>query len=263
MQSFLLPTDNPLETTDYNAFLPQLGATYSFSSDVSLSFFYKQGYRAGGSEVSLTGDTVTYDPEYLDNYEFSLRSVLLDGKMIFNANAYYGDWRDQQVSSCPMGPFSCVTVNAGESEIFGAEVEGRYNFDDDASMYVSIGFSNTEFTQFIDNEEDLSGNEFALSPDLTAAIGGTVYFTDRFSMSGSITYQDETWNDVQNTIRLDDRTLLNLNARYEIDNFDIMVYGRNLTDEFYLQSDFTDPNGGRFVTAGAPREYGLLLQVDF
>ena len=82
-------------------------------------------------------------------------------------------------------------------------------------------------------------------------------------MSGSVTYQDETWDDVQNTIRLDDRTLLNLNARYEINNFDIMLYGKNLTDEFYLQSDFTDPNGGRFVTPGAPREYGLLLQVDF
>ena len=263
LQSFLVPTDNPVETTDYNAFLPQLGGTYSFNDDVSLSAFYKQGYRAGGSEVSLTGEPVTYDPEYLDNYELSLRSVWLNGNLIVNANAYYGDWRDQQVSSCPMGPLSCITVNAGESEIYGAEFEGRYAFGQTASMYMSVGYSSTEFTQFVDNGEDLSGNEFALSPNLTAAVGGTVYFTDGFSMSGSVTYQDETWNDVQNTIRLDDRTLLNLNARYVINNFDFMVYGKNLTDEFYLQSDFTDPNGGRFVTPGAPREYGVLMQVNF
>ncbi|GAB5413484.1 MAG: TonB-dependent receptor [Congregibacter sp.] len=264
LEGFLLPTNNPEESTDYSAFLPQLGATYTLSDDVSVSLFYKRGYRAGGSEVALTGGAVVvYDPEYLNNYEASLRSVWLDGKLTVNANAYYGDWSDQQVSACPNGPLSCVTVNAGESEIYGLELETRYIASDRTSFYLSLGLSETEFTEFEDNGQDLSGNEFARSPNLTGAIGGSYALTEKLSINGNITYQDDTSDDIQNTITLDSRTLLNMNARYQHEQFDIMVYGRNLTDEFYLQSDFTNPNGQRIVTAGAPREFGVLLQVNF
>ena len=263
LNSFLVPDNNPVEQTDYEAFLPQLGATYTVNDDVSVSAFFKRGYRSGGSEVSLTGDIADYDPEYLNNYEVSLRSVFLDGSFVFNANAYYGDWTDQQVSSCPFGPLSCITTNAGESEIFGIELESRYTINDNASVFAAIGHSETEFTEFVDNEEDLSGNEFALSPNFTASFGGSYYFTDEISVSGSINHQGEMFADIQNSIELDERTIVNMNVRYQVDAFDIMIYGRNLTDEFYLQSDFTDPNGGRFVTPGNPREYGVLLQVDF
>ncbi|MEM7707336.1 MAG: TonB-dependent receptor [Pseudomonadota bacterium] len=263
LEGFLIPTDNPTLNTDYTAFLPQLGATYAVNDDVSVSAFFKRGYRAGGSDVSLTGEIANHEPEYLDNFEVSLRSTWLDGDLVLNANAYYGDWTDQQVASCPLGPLSCITVNAGESEIYGLELEGRYTVNEDVSVFATIGRSETEFTQFIDNEQDLSGNEFALSPNLTASLGGTWFLTDQISVSGNINYQDEMWNDIQNTIELDARTIVNANVRYQVDKFDVMLYARNLTDEFYLQSDFTDPNGGRFVTPGNPREFGVLLQMFF
>ncbi|MEO1035998.1 MAG: TonB-dependent receptor [Pseudomonadota bacterium] len=264
LQSFLVPTDNPFEDTEYNAFLPQVGATYDINDDVSVSAFYKRGYRAGGSEVSLTGEIAEYDPEFLDNFELALRSVWLDGRLVLNGNAYFGDWSDQQVANCPLGPLSCITVNAGESEIYGAELESRYTINDRASMYLSLGYSETEFTEFVDNEEDLSGNEFALSANWSGALGGTVFVTDALSFSGSVTYEGESWNDIQNTIRLDERILLNLNARYTYESLNVTLYGRNLTDELYRTTDAPGIDGfSRIVRVGAPREYGILLQVDF
>ncbi|MEM9305431.1 MAG: TonB-dependent receptor [Pseudomonadota bacterium] len=267
LQSLLTPTDNPAESTDYDAFLPQIGATYDVSDDVSLSAFYKRGYRAGGTGIALTGEVVEFEPEYIDNFEVSLRSVWLDGDLVVNANAYFGDWEDQQVASCPQGPLSCVTINAGESEIYGLELEGRYAINENASMYVSVGLSETEFTNFFDDlsGQDLSGNEFALSPNVTSAIGGQVFLTDRFSISGSLTYQGQSFADIQNTpgTELDSRTLLNLNALYQLENIDIALYGRNLTDEFYLVSDFISGDGTRLVTSGPPREYGLQVSFAF
>jgi len=47
-----------------------LGITYLINDDISTSFFVKRGYR----------------------------SVFLDGDATFNANLYYGRWKDQQVS---------------------------------------------------------------------------------------------------------------------------------------------------------------------
>ena len=90
-----------------------------------------------------------------------------------------------------------------------------------------------------------------------------MFVTEQISLSGNVTYQDGSYADIQNTIELDGRTLLNVNARYQSGRYDLMLYEQNLTDEFYLQSDFTDPNGARFVTPGAPREFGVLVQLDF
>ena len=264
LQSLLTPTANAPESTDYDAFLPQVGATYSVTEDVSLSAFYKRGYRSGGVDVTLTGEVSTYDPEYLDNIEFSLRSTFAEGAVTLNANAYFGDWEDQQVSICPT-PATCVTENAGKSEIYGAEVDMTWRISDATQLYASVGFSETEFTDFqSDLQGDLTGNEFALSPNTTAAVGGRVWLTDAIAVGGSVDYVSKSWADVQNSIRLDARTLLNLNARYENDRFAVTAYGKNLTDEFYLTTDAPGIGAdARLVRAGAPREYGVLLSVDF
>ena len=261
----LAPTNNDWENTTYEAFLPQVGATYLISDNVSASLFYKRGYRAGGVDISLAGMRSDYDPEFLDNYEASLRTVLLDGKMTLNANVYYGDWSDQQVAVCPQGIFTCVTENAGESEIYGGELDIRYEINDAVSTFLSVGVSRTEFTNFVsDTDGDLTGNEFAQSPELTSAVGGQWWVTDQISVAGSVSYQSETWGDTANTVRLDSRTLLDMNVRYETDRWGIVAYGKNLTDEFYLISDGPglDVNS-RIVTAGPPREYGVLLSVNF
>lgn len=265
LMGFLMPSDNDWESTNYSASLPSIGLTYDFSDEVSLSAFYKRGYRSGGVDISLAAVRSEYDKEYLDNYELSLRSVLLDGAMTLNANAYYGDWTDQQVAICPMGPLSCFTQNAGESEIYGAEVDMRYNLGDQGYVFASAGYASTEFTSFIsDTQGDLTGNEFALSPELTAAVGGQYWMTDNIAIGGSVNYQDELWADTQNTTRLDDRTLLDLNVRYATERYTILAYGKNVTDEFYLTTDAPGIDGvSRIVRAGAPRTYGVLLTIDF
>lgn len=261
----LEPTDNSRENTTYEAFLPQLGVTYEFTDNVSASFFYKRGYRAGGVDISLAGARSDYDPEFLDNYELSLRSLLNNGRTVLNANLYFGDWSDQQVSICPQGLFSCVTENAGESEISGAEIEVRHTFSDSFSAFLSVGLSDTEFTNFqSDQSGDLTGNDFAFSPDTTGAIGGQWWITNEIALGGSVSYQSESWSDTQNTIELDDRTLVDLNLRYQTERFSVIAYGKNLTDEFYLISDGAGLDvDSRIVTAGFPRTYGVTAQVNF
>jgi len=264
LQNFLLPSDNPPIDASYDAWLPKFGVVRNLGDDRSLGLLYSRGYRAGGVDISLANQRSDFEPEYLDNFELAWRSVLLDGDMVLNANAYYGDWSDQQVAECPQGPLSCVTVNAGESEIYGAELEINHVLTDDLSWFTSLGYAHTEFTEFVsDIDGDLSGNSFAFSPEFSAAVGGNWWFADRWAVSGNVTYQDEFFGDVANTIVIDDRTLLNANLRYEADHFSVVAYARNLTDEFYLTGDFPGAQpGSRYVTAGPPREFGVLLRVE-
>jgi len=265
LNSLLTATDYPERQAKYDAFLPQVGITFDIDDDQSVSAFYKQGYRAGGAELTISGTQNEYAPEYLDNFEVAYRSVWLQGDLTFNANAYYGDWKDQQVTECdPDNVYNCITVNAGESEIYGLEAELQYTVSDDISIFASTGYAHTEFTQFISPiEGDLSGKDFVFSPDLTAAIGARVYLSDAFFVSGNVNYQDNMWGDFSNTVELNSRTLVNLKAGYEGENFNIDAYVTNLTDKFYLQMNSLPNDGSQSVRGGAPRQFGVSLTYHF
>lgn len=266
LNALLTPRITPPTNVDYNAFLPQVGATYQIDKDVSVSAFYKEGYRAGGAEVSLGGRQNDYDPEYLSNYEVALRSVMLDGDLVFNTNAYFGDWTDQQVTICSeTNSLDCITENAGESEIYGLELATQYKVSEDLDVFASIGYAHNEFTNFnSSNLGDVTGNDFAYSPDLTAALGSTFYITDEVFVSANINYQDESYTTVKNETALYSRTLTNVKVGYRTDAYSIDLYVNNLTDEFYLTSNFTAGDGvSRTVRGGLPRVFGASFTYNF
>lgn len=246
----------------YDAFLPSLGVTNYLTNDVNVSAFYSRGYRVGGSELLQTGLN-QFNPEFLDMYELALRSAWLDNSLIVNANVYYGDWTDQQLRSDQALPTGDIpTTNAGASRLYGAEFEVQYYPTADISLYYNLGLSKAEFVDYKtrDNnnaEQDYSGNQFAFSPNLTTSLGGRYYVLQNLYLGGNVNYQDEQFADQANTQKLDARTLVNLNAGYEVSNFLIEAYVDNLTDKFYVTSQFTGASGNPMVQAGKPREFGI------
>ena len=247
---------------DYDAFLPSLGVTNFVTDNVNVSAFYSRGYRVGGSELLSTGVN-QFDPEYLDMYELALRSEWLDNSLIVNANVYYGDWTDQQLRSDQALPTGDIpTTNAGSSKLYGAEFEVQYYPTADLSLYYNLGLSKAEFDDYkatdnTGNTQDYSGNELAFSPSFTTSLGGRYYVMDNLYLGGNVNYQGEQYADQANTEKMDSRTLVNLNAGYEVSDFLIEAYVDNLTDEFYVTSQFTGASGNPMVQAGNPREFGI------
>ncbi|USD67277.1 TonB-dependent receptor [Vibrio sp. SCSIO 43136] len=252
----------PALDTSFHAFLPQLGATYKVSQDTSVSAFYKRGYRSGGAEFQANSrETVKYDPEYLNNYELSARSQWLGGDLVTNANAYYGDWGNQQINVCPAGDVTaCRTENAAKSEIYGAELEAQYRVTRDLAVFSNIGWAKTKFKDYVSKEGDFSGNEFAFSPEFTSSIGGRYFITDSLYATATANYQSEMWGDIANNpeYKMDSRTLFDASIGYLGENYKVDAYIKNITDEFYLTGNW-DSTGDRNVRAGAPREFGAYL----
>lgn len=283
----LTPTNNEAQQTDFSAFLPQLGVTYQASEDVAYSLFYKRGYRSGGVDVDTVGSIDEYDAETLDNIEFSLRSVHLDGDLVFNMNAYYGRWKDQQLTVYVNGSmFDTDTINAGKSTIYGLETELQYTVSDDTIVYLNLGLAETEFDEFcyidgtpeseISGEicqggdgvgQDLSGFDFAASPTFTGSMGAKHYFTDNLFASVNVTHQDKSFNDVKNTASLvnDAFTLTNVSLGYQMEDFEIRAYGRNIFDEFYTNYRGVGIAGesSKLVMPGVPREVGVSVTYRF
>ncbi|MEL7045545.1 MAG: TonB-dependent receptor, partial [Pseudomonadota bacterium] len=148
------PQQDSPTNAEFDAFLPRGALIYRFNDLQSLSFTVARGYRAGGSYLRVVpGEAVeqlTFDPEYLTNYEFAYRSQLQDRSLTLNANLYYSQWEDQQVSlPGPSGlVFDTLILNSGESDIYGLEIELRKSFNERLELFVAAGFANTEFQDF-------------------------------------------------------------------------------------------------------------------
>lgn len=282
VNQLLAPFSESVETT-FDAFLPEFGLTYSFTPDVRASLFYKRGYRAGGAQIEISGALNEFDPEFIDNFELSLRSQWFDQALIVNANAYYGFWKNQQVNVPIDGnQFNTRTENIGRSRIWGLEVELSYEPTEKTQLFGSLGYARTKFQEFCSISstqqglpdcaldgvagKDLSGNDFAVSPDWTASFGGQQYITDHIYAQANITYQGGSFSDVENrpNLRVDGYFLANASAGYDGDWFDVRVYVRNLFDTFYplrFTAQATPNQIGLGV--GTPREYGLILSAQF
>ena len=252
----------------------------------SVSAFYKRGYRAGGIDVDTIGSIDEYDAEYLDNFELAYRSLHLDGDLVFNTNAYYGWWKDQQLTIYVNGSlFDTDTINAGESTIYGLEAELQYRINDDTNVYASIGLAETQFDQFcfVDGTpeedivgticdggdgpgQDLDGFDFAFSPDVTVSVGGKHYLSDNWYLAGNITHQSQAFSDIVNTpeFKNDEFTLVNANIGYLSGDFEAKIYVRNLLDEFYTNFQGSGlAADARLVQPGVPRQFGLMVSQRF
>ncbi|MET3528331.1 TonB-dependent receptor [Phenylobacterium koreense] len=252
---------------DFDAFLPKLGVKYDFTDDASLAFVVQRGYRSGGSSINVArSDVVAFDPEYTWNYELALRTAWLADTLTVNANAYYVDWKDQQVSvNLGTSLYDYQTENAGKSHLYGFELETNYQPSAAWGVYGSVGYSRTEFDDFqVMNgaaSVDLSGSEFAFAPRWTVAIGGDYRWTNGLALNLNASYRSDMYGATgvtQGQTRIDERILVNGKFGYNAEHWSLSVFANNVFDETYIQ--YEDAARNRAVY-GAPRVIGAILET--
>ncbi len=258
----------PLTRREFDAFLPKLGLRYALTDDVTAGFVVQRGYRSGGSSANIARAQVfAYDPEYTWNYEASLRSTWLDGDLTLNANAYYVDWKDQQVGvNFGLNLYDYHTVNAGKSHLYGFEVEGAWWISPALDLYGSVGHAKTKFDDFevqVGSTSDLSGTEFGYAPEWTLAAGGNLRWGDGFVANLNASYRSSVYTEAgaaQADSEVSARTLVNAKLGYETARWGAYVYGRNIFDEEYMTYV---RRGWDQAILGAPRVVGLMLQAKW
>ncbi len=255
----------PRSTRNFNAWLPKLGAEWAWTPDLSTTFLVQRGYRSGGTTANTArSQAFAYDPEFTWNYELSLRSQWLDGRLTLNANAYYIDWKDQQTTvNFGLNLYDYHTVNAGRSHVYGGEVELSHRITDEVDWYASLGHTRTKFDEFktnVGSATDLSGLEFPYAPRWTLAAGFNVRFGDGFALNVNGSHRTEVFGDVarpQENMRLEARTLVNTKLAYTYEDWTVSVFANNLFDEKYKQYEYA---ATQQALLGAPRVIGVMLE---
>lgn len=271
--------NEPLVDASFDAFLPKLGVSFHINDDMTTSFIYQKGYRSGGVGTNIArATTYTYDAEFTNNYELSLRSVWLDGSLTANANMFYVDWQDQQVDvQYTANQYDSATENVGSSVVKGFEAELFYQASNDLTLSAGIGKSHTEFEEFISeipgqDPTDLSGFSFRDSPEWTANIAATYKNENGFFANVNANYADESRASsnpfAQGKKRGDEgfdpmndsATIVNTRMGYEWNNMGVFLSVSNLFDKEYLA--FVDTGYGS-QTYGAPRQVSLKFHGEF
>jgi iron complex outermembrane recepter protein len=86
---------------------------------------------------------------------------------------------------------------------------------------------------------------------------------DGLTASLGATHVDSVWSGFSKTIRLPAYTLVNAGIHYEMENWQIGLQGKNLTDERYFRSNFPDLFGESVVLPELPRSWLLSAAYKF
>lgn len=256
-----------------------------------------RGYKAGG--FNLSGDLGNrereFDTETMINYELGLKNTYLDGSLQLQVALFYQDRDDIQSrqsivrsiatgdvgGDCPCS-FTDFIGNATSGSNKGVEIETTWLVSDRLELTASLGLLDTEFDEFFtfdhvdaDRENgipfNLVGRSQAHAPEYQWVLGGAFAITDQLTLSGSVEAKDDFLFSERHEERSDSYELLNLELTYELENWRVALFGKNVTDELVKTRGFgsfgNDPR--KFYETepynqfGAPRVVGVRATVDF
>lgn len=180
---------------------PRVSLTWQPRPRTHAGALVSHGFRGGGiSSALLLGRTRAYEPEQAWNYEVFVRHTSRDAALWVQANAYFMDWRRQQVSATAPGGMAGLddlVFNAGRSELHGFECEAGARFAAGWRVSVAAGHAATQFVRFVNGGADYAGQPFPHAPKWSGSLG-MGYRADEvrpgFFASGTFTWRAATYS---------------------------------------------------------------------
>jgi iron complex outermembrane receptor protein len=280
-----------------------IGLDYTPTDDTLVYAKYARGYRAGATFANMSPPFNLVDPEKVDAYEIGSKFTFGgDVAGTLNAAVFYNDFTNQQLQlGFQDNPADNVTVastagpiNAGESEIYGAELEVAMVPFDGLRIQVGYTYLQTEIksietfvvppsSPFVTDGQQRPGDELSLSPEHKYTI--TARYTlpldeslGRVTLGADFIHTDEQISnyadrnsgnpDISELRTLPDTDLVNVNVNWDSiggSPVDLLIFGTNVTNEKYFAYVPGLAIGTGFETAmlGQPRMYGAQLTWRF
>ncbi|WCT79221.1 TonB-dependent receptor [Novosphingobium humi] len=159
------PAGTPIYVTgklNFNKFTWKAGVEWDAGPRSLVYANVATGFKAGGFFVSAVDNTTR--PENLTAYTLGSKNRFFDNRVQLNIEAFYWNYRDQQVSF--VGPTQFVpgvispggiTVNAGNARMYGTEVELLFQATPNDRISVNVQYLNTKYLDFTYNALSANG----------------------------------------------------------------------------------------------------------
>jgi iron complex outermembrane receptor protein len=192
-------------TTESDGFSPRVILEFNPSDDVMLTAQVARGFRLGGindplneglctppSDAETYGGHPIWDDEKTTNYELGTKTRWADGRVQFNAAAFYTDIDGLQVvvnTSCS----SRIILNA-QAEAIGGEIELFARPSDHWDFGLTATYVNAEITETQRGPDGSplggirEGNRLPTSPELQAAASATYSWPWSSALNGYVNF---------------------------------------------------------------------------
>jgi len=260
-----------------------INVSYQITETTRLYGLISRGYKAGGFNPSLARlnlnpddniqpEDISYDPEYITNYEFGIKGVWADGKVIGDFVVFRMDRDDMQVKSSaqlePNNPNSFVFITSnGEGYSYGIEASAAWQVFEPWKIYGSLGIveSSVKKFKFDDSVNSIVGREFAHAPGYNANLGTELRSGNGWFGRVDLNAVDSFYFDYSHNEKSDAYYTLNAKVGKSWGAFSVNLWGRNLTDQnyqtrgFFFGNEPPDFPATRYTKFGDPRTYGITL----
>ena len=259
---------------------PSLGLSFTATEDLTCYGRVARGFKSGGWNASLltpasSTETISFDPEYLTNYELGFKSELLDNRLRFNAAVFYIDYKDKQLSVY-RGLQGSITTNAGEARSMGFEAEIDAMPTNNLRIGAGVGFADAEYTKY-DPDDTVAGDELdgaaMEGPKWTYNVNlNYVYPTSFGDINAGLLYSGASKSlgepeDPDGT-EFGATYLINMHFGVNIhDQWNIIVWCNNVTDRDNVIARRENYNmiffNADVENYAAPRTFGMTVRYDF
>ena len=153
----------------FDSFTPRVSLDWRYSDEAMVYFLYSTGSRPGRFNTAFdTSDAQTVaalravcpscgplvEESELKNYEIGWKGSWWDGRGTATVAVYYDQWIDGQVpntipvSTGTTANLISVTVNNGDADLTGLELEASFAATENLTLSGTLGYSDTEINEF-------------------------------------------------------------------------------------------------------------------
>ena len=227
---------------DHDEILPKGSIAFDFTDDSMGYVTVAKGFLAGGYNYAFaqSSEGLTFDPEFTWNYEAGLKTTWLNNKLTVNAAVFYINIKDKQVEEWLASPPAMRSVtNAAEASSQGVELEFEARPIQGLSMFGGFGYAEAKIDEWTSDEMlggtyDYKDKYLTFAPKYTYNAGFQYrHYTGLFGRADILGVGD-FYTDAKNTQKINNYEIVNLRLGYEREQFDIVLWGKNVFDKEYL-----------------------------
>ncbi|SHF26976.1 Outer membrane receptor proteins, mostly Fe transport [Microbulbifer donghaiensis] len=240
---------------------------YRYAEDILIYGTVSRGYKAGGvngriisasaTNPAIGSDVFEFDTEQLLNYELGIKGAWLENRLQAQLAAFYQDRSDVQAKQSIFDPndfsFDDFLTNAAGGKTTGVEAELNYLASDALRLFASAGWLKAEFegftsTSHVDARDDyngialapvdLDGRQVAHAPSYQFFTGAEIALLPYLILRLEVEGKDEFYFSNSHNEKSTAYELLNARLTYQGDDWEVALWGRNLTDKDYFTRGF-------------------------
>lgn len=274
-------------TVKYDDILPNVGFTYRFGEGHAVYGSYSESLSAPRTDslyaVRRMADgsvaNPTVQPETSVNYDLGYRYA--SRTVVANASVFLNEFDNRIVSTWDEELGQFVDRNVGGVETVGFEASLGWSPTEALSLYASMTLTDSELQDdYIYNAAgavlQTKGKKQVETPEEMFSLRASYQFNEVFSAGIQGKYTGERWVTDVNDLKVDDYTVVDLDARFDFDSFGLpgtymQLNVTNLFDEQYYSNLGTRGSatpgalgyGRPFAGIGSPRTIMASIRYSF